>query len=267
MGFFDFMLTSSQRCEKEIHKLMNSVAKDVKSKIKDLNTNKEEDKQLIAAIVLFAINDTIDEVKKDISFQKRFNLSDSKYNEIISKALNIVIRKYTQNLDTSINQISMEATMLVAFIKDAGKGRDFIFDQDKTDKEFYDKKCDKIMTACYLMNCFCIKVCRFSRTYHLNITENGPIYGKCFEVQLGPFLQLLIDVVAKIIEDLPKVYQDKINAYMNAPFSDENIAVSKKIKQTLYPQYKSVRKHADKWRKCVIDGDYFYTLCDKIYFQ
>lgn len=103
MGFFDFMLTSSQRCEKEIHKLMNSVAKDVKSKTKDLNTSKEEDKQLIAAIVLFAMNDTIDEIKKDISFQKRFNLSDSKYNEIISKALNIVNRKYTQNLDTSIN--------------------------------------------------------------------------------------------------------------------------------------------------------------------
>lgn len=159
-----------------------------------------------------------------------------------------------------VNRISKEATILVAYIKWAKRGRNDIL--EKTDEDFYEKRFHDIMIACYLLHHFNTKVSKLPRTYHFHIIENGPTYGTTFEVQLGPFMQKLTETLVKTINKMPEIYQDKINAYLYAPFSNESKRISNEIKESLHPKNdKYLKKLAKESHRCIVDADFIYILC------
>lgn len=160
-----------------------------------------------------------------------------------------------------VNNISEEATMLVAYTKRAGKGKDPIFERDKTQEQFEEEKYNRLMQACFLANRFVSMTKDLNRTYHFTIRENGPEYGETFEVQLAPFLQIIIQTLNKITESLPQSYQSQVDEYMRNPSSQQNEAKSKEIEDDIFPQNKRIRKYADPLRKSIIDSDYLYVLC------
>lgn len=99
-GFFDFMLTPSKRCEKEIFKLLDDVAKTARQTTSNLN--EKEDQPLILAVVLSAIDPAIKTLKENKNFQAKYNLSDSEYDNIVSKVSYKINRKYIPNWDNMI---------------------------------------------------------------------------------------------------------------------------------------------------------------------
>lgn len=160
-----------------------------------------------------------------------------------------------------LNRLSEDATLLVAYIKYAGKGKSSIFDNDKTDEEFNEEKFNRLLTACYLMNQFYLKTKTMPQTHRFHIRENGEKYGEIFEVQVGPFVNRLLEALAKITNSMPLNYQDRINAYMNNPFSHENAEIGEEIRDRLYPKSRNLKKYADATREYVKNCDYLYLLC------
>ena len=51
-----------------------------------------------------------------------------------------------------LNRLSEDATLLVAYVKYAGKGKSGIFDKDKSNEEFNEEKFNRLLIACYLIN-------------------------------------------------------------------------------------------------------------------
>ncbi|MBP5680622.1 MAG: hypothetical protein J6X31_06200 [Bacteroidales bacterium] len=160
-----------------------------------------------------------------------------------------------------VNNISEEATMLVAYTKWAGKGKDFLLEREKTQKQFEEDRYKRLMQACFLANRFVFMTKDLNRTYHFTIRENGPEYGETFEVQLAPFIQIIIQTLNRITESLPQSYQSQVDDYMRNPLSRQNEEKSKEIENDIFPKSKRVRKYADPLRKSIIDSDYLYVLC------
>ena len=108
---------------------------------------------------------------------------------IIAIVIIVIVFLFVKSLK-EVNNISEEATMLVAYTKYAGKEKNHILERDKTQEEFEKEKFERLMQACFLANRFVfITTKKLNRTYHFNIRENGLEYGEVFEVQLAPFIQ------------------------------------------------------------------------------
>lgn len=161
----------------------------------------------------------------------------------------------------TLNNISEEATLLVAYIKYSAKGKSMFFDEDKTDAEFIQEKYNRLLTACYLMNKFFIRVKDLPATQRFHIIENGDTFGEIFEVQVGPLIYKLTETLTKITESLPVEYQEKIDAYMRNPFSLENKKIGEEVNERLFPKAKFLKKYADAARESIKNMDFMYFLC------
>lgn len=161
-----------------------------------------------------------------------------------------------------VNKISKEATMLVAYTKWAGKGKNSILEKEKTQEQFEEDRYERLMQACFLANRFIFITTKdLNRTYHFTIRENGPMYGETIEVQLAPFIAIITRTLNKITESLPLSYQSQVDDYMRNPFSRQNKEKAKEIEDEIFPQDKRIRKYADSLRESIIDSDYLYVLC------
>ena len=180
---------------------------------------------------------------------------------IIAIVIIVIVFLFVKSLK-EVNNISEEATMLVAYTKYAGKEKNHILERDKTQEEFEKEKFERLMQACFLANRFVfITTKKLNRTYHFNIRENGLEYGEVFEVQLAPFIQKITQTLNRITETLPHSYQSEVDDYMRNPFSSKNQIKSKEIEDRIFPNSKFLKKYADPLRKSIIDTDFLYILC------
>ena len=92
---------------------------------------------------------------------------------IIAIVIIVIVFLFVKSLK-EVNNISEEATMLVAYTKYAGKEKNHILERDKTQEECEKEKFERLMQACFLANRFVfITTKKLNRTYHFNIRENG----------------------------------------------------------------------------------------------
>lgn len=159
-----------------------------------------------------------------------------------------------------VNNLSKDATVLIAYIKYAGKGKSSIFDKDLSDAEFNERKFKNLMKACVLMNRFYMQVKNLPPTYRFHIKENGDTYGEIFEVQVGPFMYKATETLTKITESLPVEYQDKIDNYMRNPLSAEGKRNEKTILEEMFPK-SPLKKYADSIHQSIVNTDFMYILC------
>lgn len=160
--------------------------------------------------------------------------------------------------NTNAMNLSQEATMLVAFTKKVGHKS--FFDKDKTEEQLAEDKYNRIMEAGFLLNRFFFRVKEMNANYRLCVTENGPVYGKTFEVTLGSFLQIITGTLTKQTESLPKSYQEKVDEYMRNPLSDNGKESTREIESRLFSKHTVVKKYADAYIDSVINTDFMYTL-------
>lgn len=161
------------------------------------------------------------------------------------------------------NNISEEATMLVAYAKYANKGKDPILDREKTQEQFDEEKFKRLMQACFLANRFATMTNDLARTHHFSVRENGPTYGEFFEVQLGPFILKITLFLNQITESLPQSFQSQVDAYMRNPLTEKSKAISQEMEESLFPKSKFVKKYSDALRKSIVNSDFMYTLFAK----
>lgn len=179
---------------------------------------------------------------------------------IIGIVIITIVLLFAKSLN-KVNNISEEATMLVAYTKWAGKGKDSILEKEITQEQFEEDRFKRLMQACFLANRFVFMTKDLNRTYHFTIRENGPEYGETFEVQLAPFIQIITLTLNKITESLPQSYQSQVDDYMRNPLSPQNKNKSAEIEDNIFPKSKFLRKYADPLRRSIIDSDYLYVLC------
>lgn len=157
--------------------------------------------------------------------------------------------------------LSNDATILVAYVKNARRKKSPIFDKDKSDDEFYEMKYKDMMKACVLMNRFFLKVKDLRPTYRFHIRENGTTYGEIFEVQVGPLMYKLTETLTQITESFPVKYQEKIDSYMRNPLSKEGRRIEKEILEEIFPKDSYIKKYADRLHQSIVDSDFMYLLC------
>ena len=121
-----------------------------------------------------------------------------------------------------INRLSEEGTLLVAFTKEA-MPKTYLGESIPAEEQYR-----KLMQACYLFNKFLLRVKGMRGNYNFSIRENGPVYGKTFTVQLGPFINTIEETLKRKIADLPSEFRVKIEQYMKDPFSEEGKSLSEK---------------------------------------
>lgn len=160
----------------------------------------------------------------------------------------------------SLNNLQDEATALVAYVKNAGKGKSSIFDKDKTDEDFYKEKYERVQKACFLLVRFSEKVQGKRDDYRFQIRENGPTFGVYVTVTVGQFMHVITDVMSKIINNMPTTYQKRMKDYLNQPYSPENRQLSEEIEEKIWPKESYMKEWTLKIHQGVIDADYLYTL-------
>lgn len=160
-----------------------------------------------------------------------------------------------------VNELSEQGTILVAFTKDAIP-KTFLLKEIPVEEQY-----KKLMRACYLYNCFLEKTNGIRDDYNFSIIENGPVYGKVFDVKLRPFIQTVVGALQKKANSLPLEYREKIEHYMKSPFSEEGRKLSKEAISILssddfggsyYSSY--LRKMREDYIKNTKDMDYMFTL-------
>lgn len=157
-----------------------------------------------------------------------------------------------------IKGISEDGTLLVAFTKEAMLKKSLL-------KEIpIEEQYENLMRACYLYNCFLKKTNGIRGNYNFSIIENGPIYGNVFDVQLAPFIQTVKEALYRRSSSLPIEYREKIELYMNAPFSEEGKKLSEKAISILSPigeeDFPYLKKIREDYIKGTKEMDYMFTL-------
>lgn len=157
-----------------------------------------------------------------------------------------------------INDLSKDGTLLVAFTKEAMLKKSLFKDIP------FEEQYENLMRACYLYNCFLKKTNGMRGSYNFSIIENGPIYGNVFDVHLASFIQTVKEALDRRISSLPIEYREKIELYMNAPFSEEGKKLSEKAISILSPigeeDIPFLKKIREDYIQNIKDMDYMFTL-------
>ena len=140
----------------------------------------------------------------------------------IITALVVLVLAFFIKSFRKINSLTEDATLLVAFTKDA-LPKKYLGKEIPAEEQY-----KKLMQACYLFNLFLEKTQGMRGTYNFSIRENGPVYGKIVNVQLAPFISTVKQTLMEKANDLPIEYRGNIEQYMKAPFSDEGKMLSEK---------------------------------------
>ena len=174
----------------------------------------------------------------------------------------VILLIYFGGLLTKSMSLSKEGTVLVAYIKNARRKKSDIFDKNTSNEDFYKSKYNDLMKACVLFWRFAIKVKGLPPTYRFNIQENGNLYGEFIEVNVGLFMNKLECTLEEIIRSLPKKYQDKVEHYMNNPFSPENKKIAEDTLNLMFPKdSKLLMKLANDLHNNIVNSDFLYVLC------
>ena len=99
MGLFDFLLSPSQKCEKEVAKFLEDVVKATESSFSDTFGTVNDNSKFKTAMIMALVNPAIETLKQERTLQKRFNLSDDIYDAVVFKASYKVYKKHIPHFD------------------------------------------------------------------------------------------------------------------------------------------------------------------------
>lgn len=156
-----------------------------------------------------------------------------------------------------INRITEEATLLVAFTKDAMQ-KSFLGKEIPAEEQY-----KKLMLACYLFNLFLVRTQGMRATYNFSIRENGPIYGKIIDVKLEPFICTVRKAIEEKTNKLSTDFRERIEQYMKDPFSDEGKKLSEESIAILSSDNigsSYLKKMKADYIKNMKDRDFMFTL-------
>lgn len=93
MGLFDFMLSPSRKCEKDILRRLEAFAKDLKTTVSHVFA-KDQSEEVMPAIIEAAVDSAHKTLLEDRSSQIQYSIPDNIYENLISKAIFQVYTKH-----------------------------------------------------------------------------------------------------------------------------------------------------------------------------
>lgn len=94
MGLFDFLLSPSQKCEKDIRRRLDAFAKDLKSTLPHIVAKDQTEEVVMPMLIETAIDSAHKTLMEDRSSQIQYSIPDNIYESLISKAIFQVYTKH-----------------------------------------------------------------------------------------------------------------------------------------------------------------------------
>ena len=94
MGLFDFLLSPSQKCEKDIRRRLDAFAKDLKSTLPHVVSKDKTEEVVMPMLIETAIDSAHKTLMEDRSSQIQYSIPDNIYENLISKAIFQVYTKH-----------------------------------------------------------------------------------------------------------------------------------------------------------------------------
>lgn len=104
MGLFDFFSSPKTKCEKEMYKILDDIARVAKESVFKSDTFGaiKEDDPMIVMMIMSVMNPALKQLKEERQLQKAFGVSDEVYDNLIFTVSNNVLSKYIPNWNSML---------------------------------------------------------------------------------------------------------------------------------------------------------------------